>query len=204
MKTQYLTATSVDGFIADPNHSLDWLTQLADSPVGEFPEFLRAVGSMAMGSSTYEWLLRHQVFPETGDPKPWPYEQPSWVFTSRDLRRVHGADIRFVRGDVRPVHAEMAAAAYGKNIWIVGGGDLAGQFADQGLLDEMILQVASVALGAGAPLFPRRMATPPLRLVDVKHFSTTFAQLTYELPNARGAPDTGPGRHRITLGDDSY
>jgi len=82
----------------------------------------------------------------------------------------------------------MAAAANGKNIWIVGGGDLAGQFADHGLLDEIILQVASVSLGAGAPLFPRRMTTPPLRLVEVRHFSSNFAQLRYELPNARGGP----------------
>jgi len=188
MKTQYLTAMSLDGFIADPDHSLDWLMQLADSPVGEFPEFLRAVGAMAMGASTYEWLLRHQVFPEAGEGRPWPYVQPTWVFTSRNRRRVPGADIHFVRGDVRPVHAAMAAAANGKNIWIVGGGDLAGQFADHGLLDEIILQVASVSLGAGAPLFPRRMTTPPLRLVEVRHFSSNFAQLRYELPNARGGP----------------
>lgn len=196
MKTQYLTATSLDGFIADPDHSLDWLMQLADSPVGEFPEFLRAVGAMAMGSSTYEWLLRHQVFPEGGEAKPWPYEQPSWVFTSRDRRRVPGAPIHFVRGDVRPVHAAMAAAANGKNLWIVGGGDLAGQFADHGLLDEIILQVASVSLGAGAPLFPRRMTTPPLRLVDARHFSSSFAQLTYELPNARGGGPQADGAPR--------
>jgi dihydrofolate reductase len=51
----------------------------------------------------------------------------------------------------------MAAAAGGRNRWIVGGGDLAGQFADAGLLDEVIVYVAPVTLGAGAPLLPRRI-----------------------------------------------
>jgi dihydrofolate reductase len=63
-----------------------------------------------------------------------------------------GADIRFVRGDVRPVHQAMVVAAAGKNVWIVGGGELAGQFHDQRLLDELFVQVGSVTLGAGKPL----------------------------------------------------
>ena len=73
-----------------------------------------------MGAATYEWLLRNAqaVAEETGSP--WPYSQPAWVFTHQDLPRVAGADIRFVRGDVRRVHAEMCAAAAGKNLWIVG------------------------------------------------------------------------------------
>ncbi len=54
------------------------------------------------------------------------------------------------------VHAEMVAAG-GRNVWIVGGGDLAGQFADLGLLDEVIVWIASVTLGGGAPLLPRRL-----------------------------------------------
>ncbi|HEV2711854.1 MAG TPA: dihydrofolate reductase family protein [Gaiellaceae bacterium] len=52
---------------------------------------------------------------------------------------------------------EMVAAAGGKNLWIVGGGDLAGQFADAGLLDEVIVYIAPVTLGSGAPLLPRRV-----------------------------------------------
>jgi dihydrofolate reductase len=62
-----------------------------------------------------------------------------------------------VRGDVAPVHAEMVAAAGGKNVWIVGGGDLVGQFADAGLLDQVIVYIAPVTLGAGAPLLSRRV-----------------------------------------------
>ena len=69
---------------------------------------------------------------------------------------------RFVQGDVRPVHADMRAAAGGRNLWVVGGGDLAGQFHDAGLLDEVIVQIGSVTLGQGKPLFPRRLTQPPL------------------------------------------
>jgi dihydrofolate reductase len=55
------------------------------------------------------------------------------------------------------VHEQMVEAAGGRNVWIVGGGDLAGQFADAGLLDEVIVYIAPVTLGAGAPLLPRRI-----------------------------------------------
>ena len=58
----------------------------------------------------------------------------------------------------------MVRAAGGRNVWIVGGGDLAGQFADAGLLDEVLVSIAPVTLGAGAPLLPRRIE---LRLDDV-------------------------------------
>ena len=121
MKTQYYTASSLDGFIADRENSLDWLMQFGDVEGTSYPDFIRDVGSLAMGSTTYEWILRQ----EAG--KPWPYQQPTWVFTSRSLPAVPGADIRFAGGDVRPVHREMAEAADGKNLWIVGGGELAGQ-----------------------------------------------------------------------------
>jgi dihydrofolate reductase len=103
------------------------------------------------------------------------------VFTTRNLPPIEGADIRFVRGDVRPVHAEMAAAANGKNVWIVGGGELVGQFHDHGLLDELIVTIASVTLGGGAPLLPRRIARPPLRLRSVKQYGESFVELRYDV-----------------------
>ena len=120
-----------------------------------YDEFLAGVGALAMGSTTYEWIL---------DYGKWPYELPTWVFTHRDLRVVPGAPIEFTSGDVARVHEQMATAAGDRNIWIVGGGDLAGQFADAGLLDEVIVMIAPVTLGAGAPLLPRRRE---LRLEDM-------------------------------------
>ena len=143
----------------------------------DYPDFIADVGAIAMGSTTYEWILDHTNLRE--DPTEWEYDLPCWVFTSRDLHRVEGADLRFVHGDVAPVHAEMVRAAQGKNVWLVGGGELVGQFHDHGLLDELILGVASVTLGAGAPLLPRRIVTPPLRLLEVKQYGGDFASLRY-------------------------
>jgi dihydrofolate reductase len=177
-RTQYYTAATLDGFIADPNHSLDWLFQFGVQETEDFPSFLRDVGAIAMGSSTYEWILRHLIDPNAEHAQPWPYSQPAWVFTTRSLPSVPGADIRFVRGDVAPVHGAMRDAAAGKNIWLVGGGDLVGQFHDRGLLDEIIVTMAPVTLGAGKPLLPRAITTPPLRLLDTRVLGP-FVQLRY-------------------------
>ena len=179
MKTIYYTAASLDGFIAGPNHSLDWLFQFGDEGTSDIAAFIRDVGAIAMGSSTYEWVLRNHVFRDPERPQAWPYEQPTWVFSSRTLQVVPGADIRFVRGDVRPVHDEMVAGAAGKNVWLIGGGDLVGQFHDAGLLDELIVTIASVTLGAGAPLLPRAIVTPPMRLLSSTTYGEAFIQLRY-------------------------
>lgn len=182
MATQYYTACSLDGFIATPDDSLEWLFQLGDVNETSYPEFIRHVGALAMGSATYEWMLRHVVKPGQPGGAPWPYSQPAWVFSSRQLPPVPGADIRFVRGDVRPVHAQMQAAAGDRNLWIVGGGELVGQFHDAGLLDEVIVQVGSVTLGAGKPLLPRQIAFPPMRLLSVRQVGEGFAELHYAVP----------------------
>jgi dihydrofolate reductase len=151
-RTQYYTAATLDGFIADPDNSLEWLFTRKRDEGGalDYGEFIAAVGAIAMGSTTYEWILDHES-------AKWPYEQPSWVFSHRELPAVRDAQVQFVRGDVTPVHEEMLRVADGKNVWIVGGGDLAGQFADAGLLDEVLVTIAPVTLGAGAPLLPRRI-----------------------------------------------
>jgi dihydrofolate reductase len=181
VSTQYYTATSLDGYIADPDNSLSWLFQFGDvsGMEQEYPDFAAGVGALAMGSMTYEWIAAAEGFME--EPGRWPYEQPTWVFSSRDLPRPSGPDIRFVSGDVAPVHAEMVKAAGDRNVWIVGGGDLAGQFYDRGLLDEIIVTVAPVTLGAGAPLLPRRIITPPLRLVAARAYGDVFASLRYSV-----------------------
>lgn len=182
MKTIYYTASSLDGFIADAENSLEWLFQFGDEAEDGDPgygDFIANVGALAMGSTTYEWVLDHLMKNATAEPARWPYTQPSWVFSSRDLPGVAGADIRFVRGDVRPVFEEMKAVAAGKDIWLVGGGDLVGQFHDHGLLDEILITFAAVTLGAGAPLLPRRIVTPPLRLISASPVGGTFVRVHY-------------------------
>ena len=177
-KTQYYTATTLDGYIADASHSLDWLFQFGEEATEDYAGFIDQVGALAMGSSTYEWMLEHVIRPGADHPQPWPYTQPVWVFTTRKLETVTVADIRFVRGEVAPVHKKMVKAAGGKNLWIVGGGDLVGQFHDRGLLDEIIMTIAPVMLGAGKPLLPRRITTPPMRLLGTQVYGP-FVQLRY-------------------------
>jgi dihydrofolate reductase len=182
MKTQYYTACSLDGFIATGDHSLEWLFQFGDIGETSYPDFMREVGALAMGSSTYEWMLRHFSNEGTDTAAEWPYMQPCWVFSSRELPTVEGVELRFVRGDVRPVHDQMRDVVGGKNIWLVGGGDLVGQFHDAGLLDEIIVQIGSVTLGSGKPLLPRQIAFQPLKLTSVRQCGTGFAELRYDVP----------------------
>jgi len=172
MTTHFYTASSLDGFIATTDHSLDWLLSQDFDEDGAmaYPGFVADIGALVMGASTYEWVMRH----EEGR---WSYTQPTWVMTHRDLTLPEHGDVRLARGDVRVVHAEMTAAAGGRDLWVVGGGDLAGQFADAGLLDEVWVQFAPVTLGSGAPLLPRRL---DLELVEVAR-NRAFACVRYRV-----------------------
>lgn len=198
-KTQYLVAASIDGFIADTDNSLEWLFEAEARATKEakaareerFRQFFTATGAMTMGANTYEWVVKHEDL--LTNPAQWReyYGQvPCWVFTHRKLPVIPGANVSFVSGDVRPVYDQMRTAAQGRNLWVVGGGELAGQFADLGLLDEIFLSVAPVTLGAGAPLLPRRLTAAQLTLTDCGH-DGTFAFFTYALARYTPATPTG-------------
>jgi dihydrofolate reductase len=178
--TQYYTATTLDGYIADEHNSLDWLFAV-DREDGSFAPFFADVGAMAMGATTYRWVLAHDRLLD--EPEKWHGyygDVPCWVLTHRALPPIPGAALHFVQGDVGPVHEELTRAAGGKNVWLVGGGELVGQFADRGLLDELLVAVAPVTLGAGAPLLPRRLTSEQLELVDVAR-DRQFARLRYRV-----------------------
>ena len=126
MATIYYTGCTLDGFIATPEHSLDWLMSRdidGHGPMG-YDTFSPRVGACAMGASTWQWLLDH-------DPEGWK-PKPTWVFTHRDFPE--SEQVRFTTADVAQVHAAMVEAAGDKDVWLVGGGDLVGQFHDAGLL----------------------------------------------------------------------
>ena len=135
-----------------------------------------------MGSSTYEWMLRHVDRPRPTRPR-------AVAVRAADVgvHLAHAAAVPGRRHPLRraatyaPCTRQMVAAAGGKNVWLVGGGELVGQFHDDGLLDEIFVQVGSVTLGAGKPLLPRAIARPPLRLVSVRAVGTGFAELHYEV-----------------------
>lgn len=178
-RTQYYVAASLDGYIADPAGSLDWLFAFNDVPgllTDHYESFLAGVGAVAMGAGTYEFMLGQGL-------EQWPYPgRRTWVFTHRDLPLVPGADLELTQDDVGAVHARMVEAAGGRNVWVVGGGDLAAQLADRGLLDEIWLGVAPVVLGGGVPVLPARLGGT-LTLTDVTRFEGSFLELRYTVPH---------------------
>lgn len=167
MATIYYTGSSLDGFIATPEHDLSWLVTRDIDPEGpmHYDGFAAGVGALAMGASTYAWMLEHME-------GPWPYDQPTWVFTHRSFPEPAG-DVRFTSAAVAEVHAAMAQAAGERDLWVVGGGDLVGQFHDAGLLDEVWVQFAPCTLGSGAPLLPRRVELELLELERNRDFVCT-------------------------------
>jgi len=151
MATVYYTASSLDGYIADEHDSLDWLITRDIDANGPFnyDAFIATVGSLVMGSTTYEWVVNH----ENGM---WPYTQPCWVMTHRPQIIRDDHPVHTFQGEARDVHPDLVEAAMGKDVWVVGGGDVAAQFATAGLIDEMVVTYAPCSLGAGSRVLPVR------------------------------------------------
>lgn len=179
-RTRYYAAASLDGFIADADHNIEWLTGFegtyagSEEPVEDaMNAFMEEIGSLVMGSATYDFLLN--------EVSAWPYEdKPTWVLTSRKLERIDGADLRFHDGPIAEIHSELLAAAGGRDVWVVGGGPVASQMADEGLLDELIVTVVPVVLGEGKGLFEGPLAEP-MHLRGERASSNGMVELTYEL-----------------------
>jgi len=176
----YDAAMTLDGWIADEHDSLDWLFAAAGGD-GPPPEDLYPARAAVLveGSRTYEWVLEHEDL--IARPERWSQlygTKPTYVFTTRVLPIPRGADVRLVGGPVADALPAIRAAAAGGDIWVVGGGELAGQFLDAGALDEIALSVAPASLGGGAPVLPRRVGSDRLRLVSASQ-SGPFARLVY-------------------------
>jgi dihydrofolate reductase len=183
-RTRYLCASSLDGFIAESDDTLAWLTEYEGSFHGEgsepmagwYDRFIEGIGALVMGSATYEFVLREM---ET-----WPYAGlPTWVLTTRDLPPPGGeeVDVRIGPASVPDALAEMLAAAGERDLWVVGGGNVASQFADAGLLDEVQVTVVPVVLGTGKPLFDNRLPGGPMQLRSTRTFDTGMVELRYDV-----------------------
>ena len=190
-KTIYYGAASLDGYLAGPDDDLDWLLTYQGSfddssaepgPMGEngsYARFYESVRALVMGSATYEWILDHL---DTAGGGEWPYPgKPCWVLSSRELPVPEGeeVDVRVADAPVRELYPEMAAAAGDGTLWIVGGGGLASQFADEGLLDEVQLTVVPIVLGAGKPVFERPLPGGPMQLIGARTFDNGMVELRY-------------------------
>jgi dihydrofolate reductase len=149
MATIYYTASSIDGYIVDDRNSLEWLISRdidVDGPFG-YRAFSDSVGALVMGATTYEWIVAN-------DPDDWQYKQPTWVMTHRPNIIRAGDPVRPFQGDVAELQPLLLRAAGYQDIWVVGGGDVAAQFARAGLIDEMIVSYAPCTLGSGGRLMP--------------------------------------------------
>lgn len=149
-KITYYVAQSLDGYIATEDDDLSWLFSTEFGPDGwknGAAEFYSRIGAIAMGSTTYEWIVREQPG--------WDYAGvPTWVFTRREgLAVPDGADVRFTSEPIADVARAMKEAAGEKDAWLMGGGDLASQFVDAGVLDGVSLCVVPSWLGGGRPTF---------------------------------------------------
>ncbi len=183
----YYTASTLNGFLADPQNSLDWLFAVDDAGAPDIAAFIDTMGVFVEGSSTYEWVLNAENL--MAEPDKWQQfhgTKPTYVFTSRILPVPPGADVRFVNGSVADALADIKEAAGDLGVWIVGGGDLAGQFLDCGALNELVISFAPATLTAGAPLLPRNLGADRLKLRGTARHGE-FALLNYEVQH----PGTG-------------
>jgi dihydrofolate reductase len=178
----YYVASSLDGFIADADNGIDWLLSFGFESFQEhYDGFLAGIGAIVMGSATYEFMLGESAA------SPWPYaDLPTWVVSSRELQPIHGANLSFVRGSVADFDARVRASAGDRDVWIVGGGDVAAQYADAGLLDRLFVTVMPIVLGRGVRLLPVASHTGVLTLESTTQFAPGAVGLAYavERPSA--------------------
>ncbi|MGG7510136.1 dihydrofolate reductase family protein [Plantibacter sp. YIM 135249] len=177
----YSVASSIDGFIATPEDDLDWLLRFGFEEFQEhYDAFFARIGALVMGSATYEFI-------RASGPDAWSYgELPVWVLTTRELEAIEGANVTFVEGDVGGLLARIDASAGGKDVWIVGGGPVAAQFAAAAALDELWLTVMPVVLGEGKPLLPLREIDDAYRLVGTTPFPSGAVELRYAIGTPAG------------------
>lgn len=159
-------ASSLDGFIARTDGSVDWL--FTDDDYG-YAEFYETVDVLVMGRKTYDQVLG---FGE------WPYQgKDCYVFTHRGLRGQPGR-VYAVSGEPARVLEQIRERAR-KGIWLVGGADLVTGFRSRQLIDEYILSIHPILLGEGIPLFANSAFGEKLALVTSKSYSSGLVQLHY-------------------------
>jgi dihydrofolate reductase len=180
-------ATSLDGFVARRDGSVDWLETSDEFPDGVTmdPEFieasLEAIGCYVMGSHTYETALgfERQGFG-------WPYgDKPVFVLTSRNLPRARDT-VEFHRGDLAQFVKERLRPAF-RSIWFVGGGMVCGECLRRGLADEVYYAIVPILIGDGISFFDRLDRDVPLHLAQVRAYRSGMVELRYEVRAREGA-----------------
>lgn len=178
-------AASLDGFIARPDGSTDWMETPDTYDAGEdmnpdyVANFLKAIDCYVMGSRTYETALGF-VAKGLG----WAYgDKPVFVLTTRTLQKARDT-VEFVSGDVADVIGGQLKARFG-NIWVVGGGALAGEVLRRGLADEVRYSILPVAIGSGVRFFEGLDHDVALHLMEVKAYKSGIVALRHAVQGNR-------------------
>lgn len=168
-KVVVFIATSLDGYIATEDDSLEWLFAVEGEGDNGYSEFYDSIDTIILGKRTYDWIMEH----EKGN---FPYENKNcYVFS----RTTQGANdhVEFVQGNIVEFIDHLKNSE-GKDIWIVGGGDLLTSFIKEDLIDEYIITIAPVIIGKGIPLFNKQDTEIDLELKSVRQFNQ-FVELHY-------------------------
>lgn len=166
----YYVAASLDGYIAPPDGSLDWLAtfETAAEDYG-YAAFYASIDAVLLGSRTYEQCLTF---------KDWPYPgKPCWVFSRRTLKATR-PEVTLTAQNPRDVVSEAAARGH-RRIWLIGGGQLAAAFRSDALITEYIISILPVILGDGIPLFDSSGPKENLKLGESTTYPNGVVQLRY-------------------------
>lgn len=160
-------AAGLDGYIAGPNGEIDWL------PIGQdygYKEFVAGIDTLLMGRKTYELMLTFGWWDYPG--------MKAYVFTRRPDRMEKDENVIFTADDPAGVVAEIRKTP-GKDIWLVGGGEVVKAFLDQGLIDEAVIAIVPIVLGDGIPLFPKGARRTTFKLTELKKFDSGLVMTKY-------------------------
>lgn len=164
-------ASSLDGYIATEDESLEWLFNVEGEGDNGITEFYDTVDTILMGKRTYDWIIKE-------NPGEFPYKNKECYVFSRSIIE-NTEDVKFVNGNINRFVNKLKSQE-GKNIWIVGGGELLLSFIEEMLVDEMIITVAPTILGKGIPLFREGNQQLNLSLKGMRRFNQ-FAELRYKV-----------------------
>jgi len=166
-------ATSADGYIARPDGTIDWLTN-RPAPKGFYglPKFMRTVDAKILGRKTFDLSVKMGANFRAND--------VHYVFSRQPPPPSVPVGVRFVTQPIAAFAKQMHAQP-GKNMWMMGGGELIGSFLDEGAIDEFIISFIPLFIGEGIPLISPRHRQVPLRLLSAQRFSDGVVQLRYEI-----------------------
>lgn len=171
-KVVLFIATSLDGYIATKEESLEWLFQVEGEGDNGTSEFFDTIDTVLMGKTTYDWIMEHE-----GDSS-WPYSDKNcFVFTRSSIADTE--QVKFICPNI-PDFVNELKKQEGKNIWMVGGGELLYSFLKENAVDELIITIAPTLIGSGIPLFKNGDYHLELLLKGTRKFNQ-FVELHYEV-----------------------